>query len=268
MSSRRIYLGMEGFFLLRFSPVHFSFQSVAQNHRRRSYRSCNCTLVAFSAMVSHFSPPSNIESCHFATFPLFTIFSFQESTSGVEKPFPGGREVIREAFQLQQVPATALDVILASLAPSTIQQYARPLQNWWTFCQTWGISLYSPEVNQVLEFLNQEIQHINTYSTLNTIRSAISLVSSTEIGNHPLIKRFYKGASVLKPQRPRYDFVWDPAPVIEKLATIFPYNTSIPLAEITRKLVLLLALGSGQRAQILAAIRTSYISFSSDKLII
>lgn len=185
----------------------------------------------------------------------------------MEKPFPGGREVIREAFQSQAVPSTALDTVLASLSPATIKQYARPLRNWWSFCQHHRISPYSPDVNQVLEFLIQQIQHVGSYSTLNTMRSAIALIITTGIGNHPLIKRFCKGASVLKPQKPRYDFVWDPAPVIAKLATILPY-ASIPLTAVTKKLVLLLALGSGQRAQTLAAIKISQMSFSTDKLII
>lgn len=43
---------------------------------------------------------------------------------------------------------------------------------------------------------------------------------------------------------------------------------SIPLATITKKLALLLALGSGQRAQTLLAIKISYISILTDKVII
>ncbi|RLU19489.1 hypothetical protein DMN91_008046 [Ooceraea biroi] len=191
----------------------------------------------------------------------------QDSSSGMEYPFPGSSEVIRQAFGAQTVPSAALEVMIASLAPSTIKQYTRPLRTWWTFCQTHGISPYAPDIARVLEFLSQELRHSNSYSTLNTARSAISLISSTEIGNHPLVKRFCKGASYLKPPKPRYDFIWDPAPVIANLATMFPY-TSISLPAITKKLVLLLALESGQRAQTLAYIKISQLSFSRDKLLI
>ncbi|XP_018360234.1 PREDICTED: uncharacterized protein LOC108759349, partial [Trachymyrmex cornetzi] len=190
-----------------------------------------------------------------------------ETSSRVEEPFPGGREIIRKAFQSQAVPSTALDTLIASLAPSTINQYARPLRDWWNFCQTHGVSLFSPAVDQVLTFLAQELQKVGSYSTLNTTRSAVSLISEHAIGNHPLVKRFCKGASSIKPQSSRYDFVWDPAPVISKLATIYPYDP-LPLEIITRKLVLLLALGSGQRAQSPAAIRISFISFATDRLTI
>lgn len=54
------------------------------------------------------------------------------------------------------------------------------------------------------------------------------------IGNHPLIKRFCKGISIIKPQTFRYDYIWDPAPMIAKLATIFPYH-SLPLETSTKK---------------------------------
>jgi len=122
-------------------------------------------------------------------------------------------------------------------------------------------------VNQVLIFLAQELQEADSYSALNTSRSAISLISDNGIGNHPIIKRFCKGASNLKPQKPKYDFIWDPAPVISALASIYPYDP-LPLEVITKKLILLLALGSGQRVQTLTAIKIPHISISKDRLII
>jgi len=129
-----------------------------------------------------------------------------------------------------------------------------------------GFPLFHPR-KHVLAFLAQELQNIGSYSTLNTMCSAIALISNNEIGTHHLIKRFCKGASVIKLQKSRYDFIWDPAPVIAKLATLYPYE-SLQLDVITKKLILLLALGSGQRAQTLAAIKISHIIFSSDKLFI
>lgn len=181
--------------------------------------------------------------------------------------FPGGREIIRKAFQFRGAPSASLDTLVASLAPNTIKQYAQPLRNWWKFCQEQRILVFSPVADQFLIFLAQGLQFTGSYSTLNTMRSAISLISNNEIGNHPLIKRFCKGASVIKPPKPRYDFVWDPEPVISKLASIYPYDT-FTLDTITKKLVLMLALGSRQRVQTLAAIKISHMSFSKDKLLI
>lgn len=127
------------------------------------------------------------------------------------KPFPGGRELIREAFRFQEVPSAALDIILASLSSATIQQYTRPLRNWWIFCQDHKICPFSPEIDYVIAFLTQELRNVSSYSTLNTMRSAISLISDSGIGKHPLVKRFCKEASINKQQKSRYDFTWDPA---------------------------------------------------------
>lgn len=70
----------------------------------------------------------------------------------------------------------------------------------------------------------------------------------------------------MKPQRPRYDYIWDPSPVIAHLASLYPHE-ELSLEVISRKLVTLLALSTAQRMQTLAAIQLSYITFS-DSLII
>ncbi|XP_067204258.1 uncharacterized protein [Linepithema humile] len=193
------------------------------------------------------------------------LFSFQDPTSIVENAFPGGREIIREAFKERLVPPGAIPALLASLSEATIKQYSYPLQIWWNFCQRHQMPLFSPSVSQMLEFLAHELPHIS-FSSLNTMRSAVSLISNNEIGNHPMVRRFCKGVAVLKPPRPRYDYVWDPAPVLSKLALIYPYE-SLSLEIITKKLALLLALGSGHRAQTFASIRLSQVSLK-EKLII
>ncbi|KYQ60563.1 hypothetical protein ALC60_00382 [Trachymyrmex zeteki] len=92
------------------------------------------------------------------------------------------------------------------------------------------------------------------------IGSLISVCPAVQYGL--LYTKSFEKEAALKPQRPRYDFIWNPAPVIAKLASIYPYE-GIPLRRITTKLVLLLALGMGQRA----AIRLSQISIS-EKIII
>ncbi|KYM96635.1 hypothetical protein ALC62_12682 [Cyphomyrmex costatus] len=157
--------------------------------------------------------------------------------------------------------------MIASLSPATIKQYARPLRIWWDFCQKHQAIPFSPKVDEFLEFLSQETGNTGSYSSFNTTRSAVSLITVNAIGNHPLVRRFGKGISIIKPQKPRYDFIWDPAPVISKLAKLYPHE-SLSLEIVTRKLVLLLALGSGQRTQTLTTIRISQILFDQDKLII
>lgn len=137
---------------------------------------------------------------------------------------------------------------------------------WWSFCERNQSSLFTPPISTFLEFLSFCLSSVGSYATLNTYRSAISLISSNEIGSHPLVSRFFKGVAVLKPQRPRYDFVWDPTPVVDHLASLYPHD-KFSLEIISRKLVTLLALTTAQRMQTLAAIRLSNVILS-DSLVI
>ncbi len=91
-----------------------------------------------------------------------------------------------------------------------------------------------------------------SYSALNTARSALSTVISISgcqtFGTHPLVTRFMKGVyEELKPQ-PKYTQIWDVSTVLRHLATLKP-NSSLSLKNLTRKLVMLLLLVSGQRGQ-------------------
>lgn len=156
--------------------------------------------------------------------------------------------------------------MLASLSEATIKQYSKPLSNWWSFCQSSAVCPFSPDPRQVLSFLNQELNTSRSYASINTTRSAVSLISNNEIGSHPLIKRFCRGVGILRPPKPRYEYIWDPAPVISKLGLLYPHE-SLSLEKVTKKLVLLLALATGQRTQTLAALKLSQISLS-DKIII
>ncbi|KMQ86317.1 tyrosine recombinase [Lasius niger] len=158
---------------------------------------------------------------------------------GMEQDFPGSREIIRQVFLIKGTPASALDATLASITASTVAQYTKPLRLWWYF----------------------SLSDIGWYTTLNTYRSAISLLSSDEIGSHPLVKRFFRGVAALKPQRPRYDFIWDPPPVIAHLVSLYPHE-NLSLELISRKLVTLLALTTAQRMQTLAAIQISNVVIS------
>lgn len=156
--------------------------------------------------------------------------------------------------------------MLASITDSTVAQYSKPLRLWWLFCKARQISFFSPPIPLVLEFLSSCLDSAGSYSTLNTYRSVISLIASEKVGSHHLVKRFFRGIAVLRPQRPRYDFIWDPSPVITYLSALPPHQ-ELSLELLCKKLVTLLALTTAQRMQTLAAIRCSNV-FVSDRLVI
>lgn len=73
-------------------------------------------------------------------------------------------------------------------------------------------------------FLNNRFQRGATYSTLNTLHAAISLISVHDINKDSLVSRFMKGVFNKNPTKPRYATTWDVAPVLNYLEKLHPLN--------------------------------------------
>lgn len=105
------------------------------------------------------------------------------------------------------------------------------------------------------------------FSALNTARSALSSViilsDSRTVGSHPLICRFMKGVSEMRPSKPRYCETWDVSLVLNYFQNQ-ERNEKLSLKELTLKLCALLLLLSGQRVQTIHLLKLSCIKFSAD----
>ena len=96
------------------------------------------------------------------------------------------------------------------------------------------------------------------YETLNSARSAISLLASEDLSRNIYLSRFLKGVFKLRPSRPKYDATWDTDPVLDKLSQLYPLG-SLNLQSPTSKAILLLALGTAHRCQTFSLITTDNI---------
>lgn len=117
----------------------------------------------------------------------------------------------------------------------------------------------------LLHFLTTISEKSKSYGTNNTYRSALSLISSHDLGSDPTIKRFCKRASILKPLKAKYIEIWDPSPVLEFLKKQQP-NEDLTLKKLSEKLCTLLALTTAQRIQTLTKIKLSNIKISEDSI--
>ena len=148
--------------------------------------------------------------------------------------------------------------MMASITDGTWRQYEKPIRLWWGFCQQRGIPLYEPHNTDVIEFFTVEQEEVNTYSTLNIYRAAISILMLNKLGKDPDLSRFFRGVAKKKPTKAKYTHTWDPNTVLEHLATWTP-NEELSLEKLTKKLVTLLALSTAQRVQTLFSIKKSNI---------
>ena len=129
---------------------------------------------------------------------------------------------------------------------------------WLQFCSEKSHDPLHPTVTAVLSFLHSLFKSGLSFSGLNTARSAVSNIDMndsdapdhTPVGKHFLVCRNLKGVSnKLKPV-PKYNIIWSVDTVLDYLSLFWPLQ-EINLKELTLKLVMLIALTTGQRCQTL-----------------
>lgn len=179
--------------------------------------------------------------------------------------FPGGRHCIEQAFSCKGLTPEAIKISLSSISTSTLKQYESSLRIWWTFCHLTRTPVFSAEIPEVLRFLSIEYDKGAAYGTINSIRSALSLIIDKEIGQNEQVKRFCKGVSRLRPAMPKYKVTWEPQIVLDFLSQWTP-NEDIFLKQLAQKLVTLMALATRHRIQTLFSIEISNITVTKEAL--
>ena len=144
--------------------------------------------------------------------------------------------------------------IINSMRKSTKSQYTTYITQ---FCQFANRPLRDCTHIDLIEFIESLFTKNKIgYSTCNVARSAIStffdIYKGEQIGKHPLVCRFMKGIYEEKPNIPKYATTWDPKIVLDEIEKINTDTASI--IELSRKIVTLLTLLSGQRVATIASL--------------
>ena len=156
---------------------------------------------------------------------------------------------------------------------TTNRLYKAYWQKWETFCSEKGADPISPSVALALEFLQglrQEPGISRGYSAICTARSALSAVivwpGGQKFGDHPQVKEFIKGVFNQTPPQPRYTLTWDPEVVVSMLRTWFPAR-KLSMMKLTKKLVMLILLVTGQRGQIKTALNVERMKLEPSSVV-
>ena len=139
-----------------------------------------------------------------------------------------------------------------------MKQYNSVFKHWWKFCEERQVDPLTITKNLMLDFLTVKFNEGASYGTINTIRSALSELSGSDLGKNPLICRFMTGVYKLRPTFPRYQERWDVGQVLSTLESWFPLS-DLSLQDLTLKTIILVALTSAHRAQTFASIKLSDI---------
>ncbi|CAD6224844.1 GSCOCG00005581001-RA-CDS, partial [Cotesia congregata] len=134
-----------------------------------------------------------------------------------KQSLPDGRELIRTAFLRKGLNEKSAEIMADSIASSTLKQYQSTFKLWIDFAKKNNINVLEASVPEVISFLTKRFEEGASYSTLNTTRSAIALISGSDLSSDELLSRFLKGVYRKKPTKPRYSSTWDVSPVLEYL---------------------------------------------------
>ena len=179
--------------------------------------------------------------------------------------------LIRYCIREKGIYDEAAEIILASWRPSSRRQYLSSIRKWCEFCIAKQIHPCRASVIEWLNFLQYLLNSNANYSSVGTARSALSFLlprnESGSFGQHYFVKRFMKGVFNLRTSAPFlffFNFIWDASAVLNFLRKL-PDDNVLPLKLLTFKLVMLLALVSGQRVQTLSwlNLRFSYRVYDS-----
>ena len=172
------------------------------------------------------------------------------SAPSMEEIKTDGLPFVRRVLQEEGISVKTQDIILQAWRNGTKKQYQCYIRKWVAFASFRSINPLYPTLVNILDYLTQ-FKGLR-YSAINTARSAlssfISLSSNVSLGEEPVIKKFMKGIYNLKPTLPRYQVTWDVNKVLNYLANM-PQVEKLSLKLLSHKLVMLVALITGQRCQ-------------------
>ena len=160
---------------------------------------------------------------------------------------------------------TASDIIMCARRPGTKKQYKTYLKKWKNYCNSKGIRPVSASITKCINLSAEPEESGIGYSAVNTARSALSTIlvvnDTFSFDMHPLVKKFLKGVFEQKPSLPRYEVIWDVNQVLNRLRS-YPPIECISLKELTLKVVMLLALSTGERTQTIHCLDVNHMTIT------
>ena len=104
-----------------------------------------------------------------------------------------GKNIIRQAFFRKGVGEESVEIVIDSIKQSTIRQYQGCLKKWMVFAKDKKFEKYNPRSIDVIDFLTLRFKEGASYGTLNSLWSALPLITNSDISKDTLISRFQRG---------------------------------------------------------------------------
>nr|CAI5869208.1 unnamed protein product [Callosobruchus analis] len=89
----------------------------------------------------------------------------------------------------KSVPESGIDAILCSVNDRTHRQYDYVLRKWWSYCTRHLLDPFSYNLQAVISFLAEVYKSGNSYSSVNTHKSALAMIITFKEEDQCIIKR-------------------------------------------------------------------------------
>ena len=254
---------------LRISSLCSSTQVSEQDQRGEGHDCPHRPRLAHTDLVPQTSGDGCSKSNHFTQENRSSqVASQQNSNSSASRSDVLSRvEAFRETLHSEGISQSVSFTLLSSWRDQSKKQYDSAWNRWASWCFQRQADPVRAPVAVCLSFLQDLLDSGLLYRTLNVYRSAISsahvFVDGVPLGQHHLVKRFFKGVLNLRPPQPRYNCTWNVATVLNYFKSL-PDNRRLSIRQLTHKLTMLIALVTASRCSSLTAIDINHMSKSSD----
>ena len=172
---------------------------------------------------------------------------------------------VRRSFKDQKFSERVCKILQASWKPGTEKQYQSAWKQFFSWCSQRSCDPFSCPLNIILDYLVDLFYKGLEYRIINSHRSAISMTHLPAdgicVGTHPFISGLIKGVFNLR--CPRYVQTWDVSVVLRYLKFLSP-TPLLSMKNLTLKLVILMALVSLSRANLLHKLDLRFRVFKRD----
>ena len=212
--------------------------------------------------------------------PPSASISEEESVKSTTKPSRGTStsktetnylRTIRSRFRRTGFSKQATDIMCSSWRTETQKRCACYVAKWRRYAHSRHINPISPSISEAVNFLARLYKSGLGYSAICVARSALSsylnIADVVDFGQHKIVRRFMKGVFELKPVLPKYRHTWDVDTVLNFLECYAP-NDKLTLKELSHKLVMLLALLTGQRCQTIHKLFVKSMKLEDNKCVL
>ena len=250
----------------------YYLQHAAEDNTGQGPGGSGCAILAQSAVVSKTSEHANSRTSAALSQerPATTANRSDGKASSKQTPAPSYLQNLRGRLRSSGFSKQAVSILCSSWRAGTKNQYATYINKWRSYARKRLIDPIHPSVSEAVNFLTLLFQNGLSYSSICIARSALScyleIDNCEQFGAHRLVKRFMKGVFELRPAFPKYAVTWDVDLVLRYLELLFPLD-KLTLKELSYKVIMLIALLSGQRCQTLHSLTLPSMTLSRDKCV-